>query len=120
MKERDEHFPPLLHALFLCIHLLLQDDYVHVLRHRGYDRVQRGLKNIFVILFIKMALLIEKRDCYMHLSQKGQKQPLKELQASSFIKKRLWHKCFPVKFPKYLGTPFLQNTSGRLLLKCQV
>ena len=27
---------------------------------------------------------------------------------------RLWHKCFPVKF---LKTPFLQNASGRLLLK---
>ena len=28
----------------------------------------------------------------------------------------LWHKCFPVNFAKFLITPFLQNTSGRLLL----
>ena len=28
-----------------------------------------------------------------------------------FIKKRLQHRCFPVKFEKFLGTPFLQNTS---------
>ena len=34
----------------------------------------------------------------------------------SFIKKRLWHRCFPVDFVKSLRTPFLQNTSGRLFL----
>ena len=26
------------------------------------------------------------------------------------------HRCFPVNFVKFLGTSFLQNTSGRLLL----
>ena len=36
--------------------------------------------------------------------------------ASSFIKKRHWHRCFPVNFAKFLRTPFLQNTSGRLFL----
>ena len=34
--------------------------------------------------------------------------------AGSFI--RLWHRCFSVNFVKFLGTSFLQNTSGRLLL----
>ena len=29
---------------------------------------------------------------------------------------RIWHGCFPVNFAKFLRTPFLQNTSGRLLL----
>ena len=37
-------------------------------------------------------------------------------EACSFIKKGLWHRCFPVNFVKFLRTPFLQNTSGRLLL----
>ena len=33
---------------------------------------------------------------------------------ASFLKKRrLWHKCFPVNFAKFLRIPFLQNTSGR-------
>ena len=32
------------------------------------------------------------------------------------LKKKLWHRCFPVNFAKLLRTPFLQNTSGRLLL----
>ena len=38
------------------------------------------------------------------------------LQPATLLKKRLWHRCFPVNFAKFLGTPFLQNTFGRLLL----
>ena len=34
------------------------------------------------------------------------------LRTETLIKKRLWHKCFPVNFAKFLRTPFLQNTSG--------
>ena len=30
--------------------------------------------------------------------------------------KRLWQRCFLMNFAKFLRTPFLQNTSGRLLL----
>ena len=30
----------------------------------------------------------------------------------NFIKKIPQHRCFPVKFEKFLRTPFLQNTSG--------
>ena len=33
-----------------------------------------------------------------------------------FLKKRLWHWCFPVYFANFLRTPLLQNISGRLLL----
>ena len=39
------------------------------------------------------------------------------LRRATLLKKRLWHRCFPVNFVKFLRTPFLQNTSGRLLLK---
>ena len=38
------------------------------------------------------------------------------LRPATLLKKRLWHRCFPVNFVKFLRTPFLQNTSGRLLL----
>ena len=38
------------------------------------------------------------------------------LSPATLLKKRLWHRCLPVKFAKLLTTPFLQNTSGRLLL----
>ena len=35
---------------------------------------------------------------------------------ATLLKKRFWNRCFPVNFAKFLRTPFLQNTSGRLLL----
>ena len=35
---------------------------------------------------------------------------------ANLLKNRLWHRCFPVNFAKFLRTPFLQNTSGQLLL----
>ena len=35
---------------------------------------------------------------------------------ATFLKKRLWHRCFPVNFAKFLRTSFLQNTSRCLLL----
>ena len=38
------------------------------------------------------------------------------LQACNFIKKRLQHSCFPVKFAKLLRTPNLKNICERLLL----
>ena len=34
----------------------------------------------------------------------------------NFAKKILWHRCSRVNFAKFSRTPFLQNTSGRLLL----
>ena len=39
------------------------------------------------------------------------------LRPATLLKKRLWHRCFPVNFVKFLRASFLQNTSGRLLLK---
>ena len=38
------------------------------------------------------------------------------LSPANLLKKRLWHRCFSLNFLKFLRTPFLQNTSGRLLL----
>ena len=39
-----------------------------------------------------------------------------DLRPATLFKKRLWHRCFSVHFVKFLRIPFLQNTSGRLLL----
>ena len=40
-----------------------------------------------------------------------------KLQACNFLKKRLWHRYFPVNFVEFLRTPFLHNTTGQLLPK---
>ena len=51
-----------------------------------------------------------------------QKQPPRVLyekrRSATSLKKRLWHRCFPVNLEKFLRRPFLQNISGGLLL-CQ-
>ena len=42
---------------------------------------------------------------------------------ATFLKKRLWHRCFPVKFVKFSRTPSSQSTSKQLLLrliKCEI
>ena len=38
------------------------------------------------------------------------------LRPATLLKKRLWYRCSPVDFAKFLRTPFLQNTSGRVRL----
>ena len=38
------------------------------------------------------------------------------LGSATLLKKRLWHRCFPGNFAKFLRTLFLKNTSGRLFL----
>ena len=39
------------------------------------------------------------------------------MRPATLLKMRLWYRYFPVNFAKFLRAPFLQNTSGRLLLK---
>ena len=41
-----------------------------------------------------------------------------KLQAApaTLLKKRLWHRCFPVNFTKSIRTPFLRNISGSCFL----
>ena len=51
-----------------------------------------------------------------HLCQSLLFNKVAGLRPATLLKKRLWHRCFPVNFAKFLRTPFLQNTSGRLLL----
>ena len=51
-----------------------------------------------------------------HLYQSLFFNKVEDLSPATLLKQRLWHRCFPVNFRKFLRTPFLQNTSGRLLL----
>ena len=51
-----------------------------------------------------------------HLFQSLYFNKVPGLRPATSLKKRVWHRCFPVNFAKFLRTPFLQNTSGRLIL----
>ena len=51
-----------------------------------------------------------------HLCQSHFFNKVASLRPATLLKKRPWHRCFPVNFAKFLRKPFLQNTSRRLLL----
>ena len=63
------------------------------------------------------------KKVFLEISQNSQENTcarvsfLINLRPVTLFKKLLWHRCFPVKFAEFLRTPFLQNTSGRLLVK---
>ena len=42
------------------------------------------------------------------------------LRPATLLKKRPWHRCFPVNFARFLRTTFSQNTSERLFLKTTI
>ena len=52
------------------------------------------------------------RHTLKELIVRFQKQPPQlfcNKRCAILLKKRLWHRCFPVNFAKFLRTPFLQN-----------
>ena len=65
-----------------------------------------------------------KKRCSWNFRKFHRKAPVLEslfnnvagLQACNFIKKILQHRCFPMKFAKFLRTPILKNIFERLLL----
>ena len=68
-------------------------------------------------VFCKKVLLKMSQNSQKHICARV--SFLIKLQTSClqlYWKKRLWHRCFPVNFAKFLRTTILQNTSGRLLL----
>ena len=54
----------------------------------------------------------------LKISQNSQENTCPGLRPATLLTKKIWHKCFLVNFEKCLRTPFLQNTSGRLLPFC--
>ena len=64
------------------------------------------------------------KKMFLKISQNSREKTCKSLffnkvaglRPATLLRMRLWHRCFPVNFAKFLRTPFLQNTSGRLLL----
>ena len=69
------------------------------------------------VLCKKVFLEISQNSTGKHLCQSLFLNEVAGLSSATLLKKRFWHRSFPVNFVKFLRTPFLQNTSGRLLLK---
>ena len=50
-----------------------------------------------------------------HLCQSIFLNKVAGVRPATLLKKRLWHRCFPVSFAKFVRTLFLQDNSGGLL-----
>ena len=69
-----------------------------------------------------------KEKVFLEIPQNSQENKLKAsgqgllfnkvagLRPATLLKRRLWHRCFPVNFAKFLGTPFLKEHLQWLLL----
>ena len=74
----------------------------------------------FLLVLKPPKVLSQKLRCsikkvFLKISRRSQEKTCTRV---SFLIKlqAVWHSFFPMNFLKLLGTPFLQNTSGRLLL----
>ena len=61
-----------------------------------------------------------KKRCFQKFRKIHRETPVPEslfLRSTNLLKKRLWHKCFPVYFAKFLRTPFIIGHLWGLLLE---
>ena len=75
--------------------------------------------NTFNVYFITFNLISwnSYEICKKEPPRLRKKEFKRSLRPATLLKKRLWRRYFPVNFAKFLKTPFLQNTFGRLLLQ---
>ena len=96
---------------FLCnIHFLTKNFAKLLCIHRS-NRLRLSIIKDIIRNFSKFIREIPARESLFlkKLQIWGVRPPI-------WFKKRLWRRCFPVNFAKFLRIPFSQNTSGRLVL----
>ena len=96
-----------------------------LIEHFRWLLLNRDVFQIFMtVLFFENSYRSSHRRCSVKkgVLKKFAKFTGKHLRQrpATLSKKRLWRRCFPVNFAKFLRTPFLQNTPGRLLLQLTV
>ena len=87
------------------------------------------------MMFLPMLLEAVSRDDYLwkicckkvlqkftgkHLCRNHFLNKVIDLQGAPLLKKRLWHRCFPVNFVKFVRKPILKSICERLLLICHL
>ena len=72
------------------------------------------------VFYVKGVLRNFHKTCRKHLWQSLFFNKVAGIRPATLLKKRLWHRYFPVSFMKFLRTPFLQTTSGQLHLNIHI
>ena len=55
-----------------------------------------------------------RAEAYLELCRSSHHRWSIKIGVATLLKKKLWHRCFPVNFAKILRTHFRKNSSGRL------
>ena len=55
-------------------------------------------------VFLKISQIFQENTCWRVFFKK-----VAHLRAATLLKKRLWYRCFPVNFMKFLKTPFYRT-----------
>ena len=56
------------------------------------------------------------KKVFLEISQNSQENTYVSVWSATLLKKRLWHRCFPVNFAKFLRTTFFTEHLWRLIL----
>ena len=81
------------------------------------DRSLKTASKIIIILHVQKQPpeMFCKKKLLLEISPSSQENTCARVSFGTLLKRRLWHRCFPVNLAKFLRTPFLQNTSTRRL-----
>ena len=88
----------------------------HALLHKEYFSTYRFRSSRSEVFCKKGVLRNFAKFAGKHLCQSLFFNKVAGLRPATLFKKRLWRRCFPANFAKFLRTPFLQKTSEQLLL----
>ena len=81
-----------------------------------YSRIERFRSSLSEVFCLKGVLRNFAKFTGKHLCQSLFFNKVAGLRPVTLLKKRLWHRCFPVNFVKFLRTPFFIEHRWWLLL----
>ena len=81
-----------------------------------YGLISNTQKKPPKLIYIKKVFLRNSQNSQENICARVFFKKVKGVRPGTLLKNKLWHRCFPVNFAKFLRAPVLQNTYGRLLL----
>ena len=81
-----------------------------------YGLISNNQKKPPKVFYIKKVFLRNSQNSQENICARVFFKKVKGVRPGTLLKNKLWHRCFPVNFAKFLRAPVLQNTYGRLLL----
>ena len=81
-----------------------------------YGLISNTQKKPPKLIYIKKVFLRNSQNSQENICARVFFKKVKGVRPGTLLKNKLWHRCFPVNFAKFLRAPVLQNSYERLLL----